>query len=131
MLAVFLLSAPSTVRLHGAASDRCGCAVLPRGQLNVNEQSSLSAYSLSRSNMLQVDLVPRPSSHLVSWSLVPLAFGFALELGEHIYTCGHVRPAPAVFSSRIFQLLLLYCTAEPGNVQTVFDREWRSRTASF
>ena len=76
--------------------------------VNVNEQSSFSAYSLSRSNMLQVDLVP--SSHLVSWCLWPSASPWSLVSTFTGFTpagmCGPLRQFSAPGSSK-FQLLLL------------------------
>ena len=108
MLAVFLLSAPSTVRLHGAASVigpvwLCGLAERAIDYLNVNEQSSLSAYSLSRSNMLQVDLVPART-----WCLLPSASPWSLvSTFTPAGMCGPLRQFSAPGSSNCF-----YCTVQ-------------------
>ena len=71
--------------------------------VNVNEQSSFSAYSLSRSNMLQVDLVPQART----WCLWPSASPWSLvSTFTPAGMCGPLRQFSAPGSSK-FQLLLL------------------------
>ena len=101
-LAVFLLSAPSSLPRCVSTGPVWLC-VLPRGQLNVNvnvnEQSSFSAYSLeSRSNMLQVDLVPART-----WCLLPSASPWSLvSTFTPAGMCGPLRQFSAPGSSKCF-----------------------------